>query len=147
MQLEGDVLTFIASAHGATPQTIDGSISGIRRALGLGYLTEVTLEDAIARTEELIMPIIRCLPEGAQFEIQGAELAGVYHVLSEDKGIAVPLDSVEQLFNQLADYASRVPAAWQQPAPAEQLALGLVVLREVMHHGGFSVVSLSRRTQ
>jgi hypothetical protein len=145
MQLEGDVLTFSASAHDGETLCLADSVSGIRHALGRGYLTAIKLETAIARVEELIMPMIRCLPAAAQLEIHGAELANIHHLLAAEKDIAIAIDSVELLFNQLADYASGVSAAWYQPVPAEQVALGLVVLREVMHHGGYSVVCLPRQ--
>ena len=136
------MLTFSASAHGGEALRIPAAISSIRLALGPGYLTAAKLETAIAQVEDLIMPIIRCLPEGAQLEIHGAELAKIHHLLSVEKDVSI--DSVELLFNQLADYASGVPAAWQQPVAAEQVALGLLVLREVMHHGGFGAVHLPR---
>jgi hypothetical protein len=145
MQLEGDVLTFSASAHGGETLSLADSVSGIRHALGQRYLTAIKLESAIARVEDLIMPMIRSLPAAAQLEIHGAELENIHHLLATEKDVAVAIDLVELLFNQLADYANRVPAAWHQPVPAEQLALGLVVLREVMHHGGYSVVYLPRQ--
>lgn len=145
MQLQGDALTFIASMHGGKTQSISGSTSSIRDALGQENLNEVKLESAISQVEDLIMPIVRCLPASTKLEIDGAELAGIFHLLPESNGTAISIESVEDLFNQLADYASGSPVAWRQPVPATQVALGLVALREVMHHGGFSSVSFSHQ--
>lgn len=39
----------------------------------------------------------------------------------------------------------RDPAPLAVPKEATQVALSLIVLREVMHHGGFKTVSLSRQ--
>lgn len=147
VQLDGDVLAFSASALGGESLYLADSVSGIRHALGQKYLTAAKLETAIARVEELIMPLIRRLPAGSQLEIHGAELTKVHHLLSPEKDVVVAIDSVELLFNQLADYASRASSAWRQPVAAEQVALALVVLREVMHHGGFGAVALARQAQ
>ena len=57
-------------------------------------------------------------------------------------GGGVSIESVESLFNQLADYAAGSPVAWRHAASPGRVALSLVVLREVMHHGGFRSVSL-----
>jgi len=73
-------------------------------------------------------------------------LAEVLALLSAGDGAAVPIESVESLFNQLADYAAGSPVAWRHAASPGRVALGLVVLREVMHHGGFRSVSLLRDT-
>ena len=139
LRLEGDALLFIASVGGAS-QRIEGSVSSIRNALGSGNLTEAKVESAIAQIEDLIMPIIRALPASERFEIDGAELVEVIELLSDDHQAVISIESVEGLFNQLVNYVSGSPSAWRQPIPATRVVLGLVVLREVMHHGGFSTV-------
>ena len=90
------------------------------------------------------MPMIRALPGGAELRVSGSELAEVLALVSAGDGVAVPIESVEGLFNQLADYATGSPVAWRHAASPGRVALGLVVLREVMHHGGFRSVSLLR---
>lgn len=147
MQLENDALTFSVSAHGDETLRIAVPISGLRYTLELKYLTAAKLETAIAQVEELIMPMIRRLPAATKLEIHGTELAKIHSLLFAEKGSTIAIDSVESLFNQLADYASHVPSAWQQPIAVEQAALGLVVLREVMHHGGFGAVTLPHQAQ
>ncbi len=90
------------------------------------------------------MPMIRSLPGSAELGVSGSELAEVLALLSAGDGVAVPIESVESLFNQLADYAAGSAVAWRHAASPGRVALGLVVLREVMHHGGFRSVSLLR---
>ena len=90
------------------------------------------------------MPVIRALPGSAELRVSGSELAEVLALVSAGDGVAVPIESVEGLFNQLADYAAGWPVVWRHAASPGRVALGLVVLREVMHHGGFRSVSLLR---
>ena len=71
------------------------------------------------------------------------ELAVVMDLLASTAGgdgAAVPIDAVEHLFNQLADHAAGSTVAWRHPVPAASVALGLLLLREVMPHGGFDTV-------
>jgi len=134
LRLEGDRLTFLDSAV--------GSISGVRSGLEAGRLDATALERAIAQVEDLIMPTIRSLPRTAQLVVSGSELAAVLALLPAGAGGGVSIESVESLFNQLADVAAGSPVAWRRAASPGRVALGLVVLREVMHHGGFRSVSL-----
>lgn len=135
LRLEADGVTFLGR------RTV-GPLAGVRSGLERGRVSAAWLERAIAEVEELIMPLIRDLPAGAELGVSGSELAVVVALVSGGEGGAVPIESVEELFNQLADYAAGSPVAWRHAVPAERVALGLVVLREVMHHGGFRSVSL-----
>jgi hypothetical protein len=134
LRLEGDRLVFLASTA--------GSLSGVRRGLEAERLDAAALERAIAEVEDLIMPVIRALPGGAKLGVSGSELAEVLALLPAGAGGGVSIESVEGLFNQLADYAAGSTVAWRQAASPGRVALGLVVLREVMHHGGFRSVSM-----
>ena len=134
LRLEGDRLIFFDSTA--------GPLSGVRRGLEAGRLDAAALERAIAEVEDLIMPMIRSLPRTAELVVSGSELAEVLALLPADAGGGVSIESVESLFNRLADVAAGSPVAWRQAAAPGRVALGLVVLREVMHHGGFRSVSL-----
>jgi hypothetical protein len=147
MQLPDNSLTFIALAGGGQSHSIVGSVSNIREALGQGNLNEQRLEVAIAQVEGLIMPVLRSFPAMTKLEIDGAELSAVFRLLSVNVGEAIPVESVERLFNQLADHVTGSPVAWRQSLSPEQVAVALVVLREVMHHGGYSSVSLFPRAE
>jgi hypothetical protein len=146
LQLEGDQITFIASTGGPA-QSIHGSVSGIRNALGQGKLSGARVEDTINQIEDLIMPILRSLPASTELRVSGPELVTVFHMLSATDDTVVPIESVESLFNQLADHVGGSPIAWHQAVSPAPIALGLVVLREVMHHGGFCTVSLMHDTE
>jgi len=112
--------------------------------MGHGNLTGAQVENAIAQAEDLITPIIRGLPASERLEVGGAEFEEIVQLLADNNRAVVSIESVENLFNQLADHASGSPVAWRQPVPATQVALGIVVLREVMHHGGYRTVLLSQ---
>ena len=146
LQLEGDQLTFIAST-GGQDQSIHGSVSSTRNALEKGNLTGAKVEDAINQVEDLIMPLLRSLPANTELKVSGPELLKIFHMLSATDDAIVSIASVESLFNQLADYVGGSPIAWRQATSPARVALGLVVLREVMHHGGFRSVSLMPGTE
>lgn len=98
------------------------------------------LEQAIGMIEDLIMPLLRHRPRPARLVVSGPELESVLKLIAHREGEAVSVESIEDLFNQLADRVSGSPTAWRHPVPPEALAMGLTVLREVMHHGAFSSV-------
>lgn len=119
-----------------------GSLSSARRGLETERLDVATLERAIAQAEDLIMPTVRSSSRTAELAVSGSELAEVLALLPPDADGAVWVELVESLFNQLVNYAAGPPVAWRHAAPPSRIALSLVVLREVMHHGGFRSVSL-----
>jgi len=144
LQLEGDQLTFTAPT---VSESIHGSVSRIRNALEHGHLTGARVEDAINQVEDLIMPMLRSLPASTELKVSGTELVQIFHMLSATDDSVVPIESVESLFNQLADHVGGSPIAWHQSVSPARVALGLVMLREVMHHGGFGSVSLMPDTE
>jgi hypothetical protein len=112
-----------------------------------GNLNELKLEVAIAEVEDLIMPMIRCLPANVKLEIHGAELVEIGQLLSEHNGTAISIEAVEHLFNQLAHYASGARVTWPHRVPATQISPGLVVLREVMQHVSLRSVSFTQQAE
>jgi len=142
--LENDVLSFAILVVGAQPQIFSAPIARIREVLVRGNLTGQRLEEMIAITEDIIMPITRSLPAGANLEVCGPALEDIVKLQAAGGSAAIPIDSIELLFNQLADHAGGSAVAWHQAIDSSQAALGLVVLREIMHHGGFRTVSLER---
>jgi len=147
LRLEGDQLAFVALAPGGSAYIHGGSVSSIRAVLARGRLTEAMLESAIAQVEDLIMPILRSLPASAHFRVSGEELQKVFQLMPRGDGAAVSTETVESLFNELADYSGGSPVAWRHASSPDGVALGLVVLREVMHHGGFRSVTLDTDTR
>jgi hypothetical protein len=89
------------------------------------------------------MPALRALPAGASLEGASRELGGIAEALTASgAGETVAVEEVEDLFNRLADVASGSPASVLGLPASTGFALGLVLLREIMHHGGFREVSL-----
>ena len=141
MRLRADQLSFIAAANNELNEIVAGSLSSIRKSLAQEYLTSAGVEEAIAQTEDLIMPVIRNLRENIEFKVSGLEMGDVLQLLSGADGAAIPIEMVENLFNQLAGYAAGSPIAWRHAVAPEQVAVALVVLREVMHHANYRSVS------
>lgn len=141
LRIQDDQLTFTVCAGADSLRSLSGSLDAVRATLAAGMLNEARLESAIAHTEDLIMPLLRELPESEQLEVAGSELAGFFDALPASAGSMATIDGVERMFNQLADHAAGSPIAWSHALPAEEVALGLTVLREVMHHGGFCTVA------
>lgn len=146
LQLQGDQLLFTASTEDEENKISHGSLSSIRKVLEPDRLTGAGLENAITQIEDLIMPILRSLPKRNMLEVYGSELENIFQLLSPTNDGNVSLESVENLYSQLADYAEGSPVAWRHVSTPEHVALGLVLLRELMHHGSFRFVSLSPRT-
>lgn len=143
MQLRGDELTMVASTGDGPGRRFRCPLAETRRLLAREPMREAGLEAAIAQIEDQIMPLVRALPAHADLRVSGSELERVLALLPESGGDAVPMASVEALFNRLADYAGGVPFSWPYSTSPMQVALGLLSLREVMHHGGFRHVSTS----
>lgn len=141
MRLQGDLLIVVTSVNDAPTQHFCCLVSKTRELLEQEPLTEVKVESAIAQIEEQIMPITRTLPAHLELKISGYELGRIHGLFSKNNNRSIPIESVESLFNQLADYAGGVPFAWHYSLSPIEAALGLISLREVMHHGGFKRVS------
>lgn len=141
VRIEAGQLVFTPSGEGGEGQTRHGSLANIKEGLARYGVTEPGVEHAINLVEELIMPILRTLPEGAALTASGSELECLFRLLPATGAGTVPLASVECLYNELVGYAAGSPIAWRHTASPEEVALGLVVLREVMQHGRFRDVA------
>jgi hypothetical protein len=96
------------------------------------------LEAAIEAVEDLVMPLHRVLPAG-----------DTLHVASEERAALAPLaqartrDELEALFDRAAAIAQGRPAR-SDPALADpETVAALVLLREVMHHLGFTQLRIA----
>jgi len=146
-RIQDDQLIVGASMDGSQDQFLRKSISGIRSLLEQGGLTEASVENAIAQIEDLVIPIIRSLPSSKELKVSGLELARIMSLLPEPESDTVPIESVEDLFNQFADHVGGSPVAWNHTLSPAHAALGLIALREVTHHGAFRHVSLLQQQQ
>lgn len=106
--------------------------------------TAAEIEAAIAKIEDALMPAMsalparRCLLTSAPGAREIASVAG----LESPAPIRLPTETVELLFNRLADVAYGAPAARLGIPPDRILAANLLLLRELLHHGNFSAVMI-----
>ena len=143
LEIAGDDLRFSVlekSGAGEGKSVSVGSITPIRSILRHEPVTAGELEEVIAGVEDLIMPVIRTLPSGGILEIAGHELCEVAEALPSLGMEPTPIEAVEHLFNRLANVATGSPAGSQGVPVTASFALGLVVVREFMHHGGYHLV-------
>lgn len=143
--LGADVLTLRSVADDDVVTSHTADIAELRHLLGHRPLDGMTVETLIAMVEDLVMSPLRDLPATESLLLAGDELAQVQGLLpSTDKNQAgISIETVEVLFNQLADRAAGSPSAWVHSTDAGTVVLGLVVLREVMHHGGFRMARVA----
>lgn len=142
LRKQANHLEFIPSEERSAEQNYHAALSTVRKLLAQYGVTEAGLETAINYVEDLIMPVIGHLPTYTQLKISGSELENVFQLLPSTGDANVSIELVESLYKELERYAAGAPVAWRHDSSPEDVALGLVVLREVMHHGGFRAVSL-----
>ncbi len=119
-----------------------GSKQNILRHLQSEPATAFELEAAIAAIEDELMPVIPSLP--AHRSLISSEL--VIHQIaglgSDTDEMYLETAEVERLFNCLADVAYGTPAKILGIPENCEFAVVLLYLRELMHHAGFSFVTL-----
>lgn len=105
--------------------------------------TAAELERAIEHIENALMPLARRIPPGSTLFVDAPALAGLWNANGASPGQAgrLSLDAVEAAFQNLAAVAEGGPAASRGVPPGVDYALQLLVLREAMHHWGFSEVA------
>jgi hypothetical protein len=96
------------------------------------------LEAAIEAVEDLVMPLHRLLPTDDTLHVEAAERAALAPLAQ-----AHTRDELEALFNRAAAIAQGRPAS-SDPALADpETVAALVLLREVMHHLGFTQLRIA----
>lgn len=142
-----DVAGGIASPETATLDA--GSLQRILAHLGHAPPTAVELESAILQIEDDLMPVLRSLPDHGQLVTSAPEYWDVVTVAGLGGLPEVDLDiaTVESLFNRLADVAYGMPAARLDIPTHRIFAAVLLLLREVLHHGGFGSVLVTQPLQ
>lgn len=142
LKLQHDELALTRCTGAGPVPLVSASLAGIRNVLETGRLNGARLESVINQIEDMIMPALQGLPGSDELEVTGADFARAFGLLPKDEAVVARIDSIERLFNQLADHAGGSPLAWQHALPPGDLALGLTVLREIMHHGRFGSAEL-----
>ncbi len=100
--------------------------------------TPLQIEHAIERVEDAVMGARTHLGAGARLATRDAALHALARHAGVDAGGWLGIDAVEALFNRLAARAAGRPAA-QDALPVDApSAARLLILRELLHHGGLS---------
>lgn len=141
LQLEQDELLFSVRRDGSISRrehTWALSMSQARSILRHEPATLAELETAIATVEDLITPAIRTFPPGAELEISGSAMKEAVEAIRAFSGHReLSIEAVESMFNRLADVANGMPVASLGIPVDVSFTMSMVVLREVMHHGGY----------
>jgi len=135
-----EVAKDIASPGSATLDV--GSLQRILAHLGHVPPTAGELESAILQIENDLMPVLRSLPDHSQLVTSAPEYWEAVTVAGLGGSPEVNLETatVEMLFNRLADVAYGIPAARLGIPTNRTFAATLLLLREILHHGGFGSV-------
>ena len=123
-----------------------GSLSKVLGRLRDEPPTADQLEAAIADIEDGLMSALRQLPTRRQLNNSWPEALRIAGVLRPMHPSMARLDiaEVEELYGRLADVAYGTPAS-RLGIPTDRLfAATLLVLRELLHHGGFRSVEIER---
>ena len=145
LRITSDEISIIRLRGGKLDRNKIGSPANIRNLLQKDKLSWLNLEKSIELVENMIMPVVHALPKCTELMVSGTELEETCELISISDKSDMPIQSVEHLFSQLADYAGGSTGSWQYNSPPDHVAVALVVLREVMHHGGFMTVSVSAK--
>jgi exopolyphosphatase/pppGpp-phosphohydrolase len=140
--------TGIAVGQGAEPDWLKllpmGAEQTARTQFRRSPPTPLDLENAIQAVEDLVMPLHRQIPAGAQLASTDAAL----HEIASLSGVApsepllLSLEAMERCFNRLAAVVEGSPAAQQGLPDSNPFAARLLILREVMHHLQFGQLLL-----
>lgn len=145
LHLENDELNFVVHRNGSVAQVKRSwvvSVAQLRNILRHEPPTVAELETTIATVEDLVIPVIRTLPPGADLEISGSAMKGVIDELRAFSGHhELSIEQVELLFNRLVDAVNGTPVAMLGISVNVSFTMSLAVLREVMHHGGYHMAS------
>lgn len=108
--------------------------------------TPLEVENIIAAIEDEIMPIGRQIPVGSQLFTSDPDLGEVALQAGAQQGptTRLTLDALEQVFNRWVAFIEGRPGT-QDPLPrTHRFALGLLILREVMHHWQIEEITFVR---
>ncbi len=115
-------------------------------AEGLGRFppSEHALEQAIATTEDALMPQVPALRMHPQELLQLADpsLSTLPAMLGRMEAATFHIDEVEQAFNQVVDVAAGMPARSLGVPEESHFVAALLVVRELMHHAGWKQLQL-----
>lgn len=146
LRLDADALT-LRIAHAGQADAVHrlplGTEALVARFFSRLPPSACLLEEAIAWVEDAVMPLAASLPA----QVQWCSDSPAVHALDLTGEAAVlDIDTVEQLFNALADWVQGRPAALAGIPQDAHWCAALLVLRECMHHWRCPALALSARS-
>jgi hypothetical protein len=103
------------------------------------------LEAAIETVEDAVMPLHGRWPRTDLLQVRSAEAA--LASISALAGTSLDIEDLEALFQRAAAVALGRPASADPELARGEVVAALVILREVMHHLGFTRLALYRADQ
>lgn len=109
--------------------------------------TALQIEAQIETIENWLMPHLQSLTPAMRslpLEVEAPSLRAALGANGMQPHV-LGIDEIERVFNRVADIASGQPAQAGDPPLGAGAVAGLVLWREVMHHGGFASAVLRAR--
>jgi exopolyphosphatase/pppGpp-phosphohydrolase len=134
----------IAIGQGTEPELVKLLPLGTERTARAHFHTTpptpLAMENAIQWVEDVVMPLRKLVPQGAQLFSADAAVQEIalYSGVAPAKPQTLSLDAMERTFNRLTAMAEGSPAAHQGLPASNFFAAALLVLREFMHHLQFA---------
>jgi exopolyphosphatase/pppGpp-phosphohydrolase len=140
----------IAAGIGAAPQKLWTFALGVRK-IAANYFrhqppTAGELEQAIMMVEDAIAPLRDKIPVGAKLFTADPALSDIARAvgISDAPSVNLTLDAVEMTFQRLAAVVHGRSASREGLPENNDFAATLLILRECLHHLGFSSITLMR---
>lgn len=143
LNFEGDQITLCVTEESSADnaQTLQvGSRQNLISRLQHEPATAYELEAAIADIEDALMPVIALLPEHRNLATSEPDILQIAKVIGEQDDLT--LESVELLYNRLADMAYGTPSAHLGVPETREFTASVLFIRELMHHAGFDVIHI-----
>lgn len=106
--------------------------------------TALELEDAVAAVEDEVMPVVRQLADVTELITTDPGLCALTAAARVDAEGVLPVERIEWLFDELSRAALGGPVSGLPFTPSKRWAATLLILRELMHHGGIRALRINR---
>jgi hypothetical protein len=100
------------------------------------------IEHAIEQVEEAVMPLLKQLPRDTPWETRDAASRQLLRLVHGGGDGRLSIDDVERVFNQLVAVSQGRPVGSSGLPPQAAFTAHVLILREAMHHLGFSSLTV-----
>jgi hypothetical protein len=131
------------AAEGATTLTLAvGAQATARAHFRHSPPNALEMENAIAAVEDVVMPALRQLPAGLVLCTNDAAVQTIARLAGVPDGsrMELSIEGLEDCFNALAAWVQGRPASQGRLPQDNAFAATLLILRELMHHLGFTSI-------